>query len=92
MTGVKQSGVTLGVFLSGATMPAIATQWGWRTSVWIFAGLFVAFGLAVHATLGPDAERPVAERAPRSRESRRLNGRLALRSIRSSSGWRSTPV
>ena len=77
VTGIKQSGVTLGVFLAGTTMPAIATQWGWRTSVWIFAGFFTAFAFFVYATLGPDAERlDAVERAPRSRE-RRLAERAA---------------
>jgi predicted MFS family arabinose efflux permease len=73
VTGVKQSGVTLGVFLAGASMPAIATEWGWRTSVWVFAALFTAFGFLVQATLGADPERPDGSvpRAPRSPERRR---------------------
>lgn len=54
VTGVKQSGVTLGVFLSGATMPAIATTWGWRASVALFAIVFAVLAIAVHLTLGPD--------------------------------------
>jgi predicted MFS family arabinose efflux permease len=65
VTGVKQSGVTLGVFLSGATMPAMASAWGWRTAIWVFAGVFALLAVVVHVTLGPDPggpERPM--RAP----------------------------
>lgn len=54
VTGIKQSGVTLGVFLSGATMPAMASAWGWRASVWVFAAVFGVVAAAVHVTLGPD--------------------------------------
>jgi predicted MFS family arabinose efflux permease len=54
LTGVKQSGVTLGVFLSGASLPALASLWGWRGAVLAFAGLFVALAIAVQMTLGPD--------------------------------------
>ncbi len=64
VTGIKQSGVTLGVFLSGATMPAMATAWGWRASVWVFAIAFVGIALAVHVTLGPDPEAPVPAPEP----------------------------
>jgi predicted MFS family arabinose efflux permease len=63
VTGVKQSGVTLGVFLSGATMPAIATAWGWRAAVSVFAVVFVALAVLVALTLGPDPDRPATTRA-----------------------------
>ena len=59
VTGIKQSGVTLGVFLSGATMPAIGSARGWRAAVWVFAALFALLAAAVYATLGPDPERPI---------------------------------
>lgn len=59
LTGVKQSGVTLGVFLSGASLPALASLWGWRGAVVAFAVLFTLFAVVVQVTLGPD---PVAER------------------------------
>lgn len=59
LTGIKQSGVTLGVFLSGASLPALATLWGWRGAVLAFAALFALLAVVVQATLGPD---PVAER------------------------------
>lgn len=38
MTGIKQSGVTFAVFVSGLTMPAIERSWDWQ-------GAYVAFGL-----------------------------------------------
>lgn len=74
VTGIKQSGVTLGVFLSGATMPAIATAWGWRASVWVFAVLFAVVALAVQLTLQADPER--TEFAPISSTTR--SGRVPL--------------
>lgn len=54
VTGVKQSGVTLGVFLSGASLPAMANAWGWRASVWVFAALFTVLAIVVALTLAPD--------------------------------------
>jgi predicted MFS family arabinose efflux permease len=54
LTGIKQSGVTLGVFLSGASLPALAALWGWRGAVLAFAGLFAVLAIAVQMTLGPD--------------------------------------
>jgi len=62
LTGVKQSGVTLGVFLSGASLPALASLWGWRGAVVAFAVLFTLFAVVVQVTLGPDpvVERPTA--------------------------------
>ena len=57
LMGIKQSGVTAGVFLAGATMPAIAGVWSWRESVWVYAIAFAVVSVVVHLTLGPD---PVA--------------------------------
>jgi predicted MFS family arabinose efflux permease len=57
VTGVKQSGVTVGVFLSGATMPAIATAWGWRASVGVFAAVFAVLAVAVWVALPADPGR-----------------------------------
>ncbi len=57
VTGIKQSGVTLGVFLAGATMPALANISSWRGSVATFAVLFVALAIAVELTLAADPER-----------------------------------
>ncbi len=57
VTGVKQSGVTLGVFLSGLTLPWMASAWGWRGACAVFGVLFVALAAAVQFTLAPDPPR-----------------------------------
>ncbi|NNE12051.1 MAG: MFS transporter, partial [Ilumatobacter sp.] len=58
ITGVKQSGVTFGVFLSGATLPVLTSLWGWRGAVLSFAVLFAVLAVATMLTLGPDPVRP----------------------------------
>lgn len=40
ITGVKQSGVQFGVFLSGLTLPTLALWLGWRGAVWVYAAVF----------------------------------------------------
>lgn len=45
ITGIKQSGVTLGVFLAGLTLPGLAEAVGWRGAVGIYAGIFAVVGL-----------------------------------------------
>ncbi|MDJ0767503.1 MAG: MFS transporter [Ilumatobacter sp.] len=67
VTGIKQSGVTLGVFLSGATMPIIASTWNWRVSVWFYAALFALIAIVAHATL--DRDPAAAATAPTDRRS-----------------------
>lgn len=54
VTGVKQSGVTLGVFLAGISLPLLEGAWGWRGASLVFAGLFTVLAVAIHLTLGPD--------------------------------------
>lgn len=46
ITGIKQSGVTLGVFLAGLTLPGLAGALGWRWAVGIYAGIFAVVSLA----------------------------------------------
>ena len=46
ITGIKQSGVTLGVFLAGITLPGLADAVGWRGAIGIYAGVFAVVGLA----------------------------------------------
>lgn len=65
VTGVKQSGVTLGVFLSGASLPFLAGAWGWRGACMTFAIAFVALAVAVQLSLGPDPE-PSDDQATRT--------------------------
>lgn len=64
VTGIKQSGVQAGVFLSGLVMPVVAQAWGWR---WAFGvvvvvplvGLVVAgFSLPDDRAVQPDPNLP----------------------------------
>lgn len=46
VTGIKQSGVTFGVFLAGATLPSLSDGFGtWRGAIWVYAGVAFVFGL-----------------------------------------------
>lgn len=54
LTGIKQSGVTLGVFLSGIMLPGFEALWGWRGASLAFAVAFTALAVVVQLTLGPD--------------------------------------
>lgn len=47
-TGIKQSGVQLGIFLSGFTLPGLALRFGWRGALWGYAAIF-AIGAVVTA-------------------------------------------
>ena len=59
ITGIKQSGVQFGIFLSGFTLPGLALWLGWRGALWGYAvAFFVGAGL-VAVGLGPA---PVADR------------------------------
>ena len=69
VTGIKQSGVTLGVFLAGITLPVLEQAWGWRGASLAFALVFTVLAVAIHLTLGPDPVDPVgpvvsADRVP----------------------------
>lgn len=39
LTGIKQSGVQFAVFFSGFAVPGLTDAFGWRSSVWIAAGI-----------------------------------------------------
>lgn len=39
-TGIKQSGVQLGVFLAGITLPTLSDAIGWRGAMWFYAAVF----------------------------------------------------
>lgn len=46
ITGIKQSGVTFGLFLSGVTLPWLSDAFGtWRGACWVFTGVFACFAL-----------------------------------------------
>lgn len=59
VTGLKQSGVQFGIFLSGLTLPSLAIAFGWRGAFWVYAVLFIAAAVFVVVILEPDdASRP----------------------------------
>lgn len=45
VTGIKQSGVQLGIILAGSTLPALSDSVGWRGAMWIYSGAFLASAL-----------------------------------------------
>lgn len=45
VTGIKQSGVQLGIFLAGATLPWLSGAFGWRGAMWLYAGIYGALAL-----------------------------------------------
>ncbi len=58
VTGIKQSGVQVGIFVAGLTMPVVAVAWGWRWAI----GLVVVVplvGLLMALALLPSDERTV---------------------------------
>jgi len=60
VTGIKQSGVQVGIFVAGLTMPAVAAAWGWRWAI----GLVVVVplvGLVMALVLLPSDERTVVD-------------------------------
>ncbi|MGI9597254.1 MAG: MFS transporter [Acidimicrobiales bacterium] len=66
VTGIKQSGVQLGIFLSGLTLPGLGLLIGWRGALWGYAAAFV-LGAAVVARSLDQADE--ATRRARSAES-----------------------
>lgn len=56
LTGIKQSGVQLGVFLVGFLMPWISDRYDWRTGIWLIAGIsFVSLlGVMLITELPPE--------------------------------------
>lgn len=51
-TGIKQSGVQLGIFLAGATLPGLENRFGWRPAVAAY-GLAFIFGSALSLLMAP---------------------------------------
>ena len=56
ITGLKQSGVMFGIFLSGATLPTLAVWFGWRTSMGIYGAAAVVCALGIQLWMRPDAD------------------------------------
>jgi predicted MFS family arabinose efflux permease len=73
VTGVKQSGVTLGVFLAGIALPLLEGVWGWRGACLAFAAVFTLLAVAVQVTLGPDPSTEHSRTATTSTASARLD-------------------
>lgn len=67
-TGLKQSGVQIGTFLAGIVLPSVAVAWGWRPTLAVAGGAYLAW-LLVLPVLVP-ADPPRAERAWRADTSR----------------------
>jgi MFS family permease len=67
VTGIKQSGVPVALFLAGVTLPTAARLAGWRSGIWVFAALAVLVGLGVPRIVRRPDPVPVAdpERAER---------------------------
>lgn len=57
LTGIKQSGVTFGIFASGITLPVLEQAVGWRGASWVYAGVFAGAAVAVRLLLDPDPPR-----------------------------------
>lgn len=53
VTGIKQSGVQFGIFLSGLSLPGLALLIGWRGASLLFACVFLLGAVAVAKWLGP---------------------------------------
>lgn len=66
VTGLKQSGVQIGVFLGGILLPAGAIAWGWRTTLAI-AGVLSLLSLALVNLVVP--KDPMLEPVNRAKES-----------------------
>ena len=56
VTGLKQSGVQIGVFLGGLLLPAGALAWGWRTTLAIAGALSILTLGAVRLVIPPDVQ------------------------------------
>ena len=56
ITGLKQSGVMFGTFLSGATLPTLATLYGWRWATGIYGVVTLVCALGIALWLRPDTK------------------------------------
>ncbi len=64
VTGIKQSGVQFGVFLSGLTLPGLALAFGWRGAMVGYAVAFAVGAAVVALTLDPSDDADSSELAP----------------------------
>ena len=56
VTGVKQSGVQASVFIAGVTVPVMSASFGWRSAMWLTAGITAALTLGLGVV--PTREEP----------------------------------
>ena len=56
ITGLKQSGVMFGIFLSGSTLPTLAVWFGWRTAMGIYGAAALVCALGIQLWMRPDAD------------------------------------
>lgn len=68
MTGIKQSGVTLAVFLAGITLPGLERAWSWQGACLVFAGAFAILTVVAWVLL-PSTPRDEARRVESARGS-----------------------
>jgi nitrate/nitrite transporter NarK len=63
VTGIKQSGVQLGIFLSGLTLPGLAVAFDWRTALWGYAVLYGLGAVVVARMLDQPSPEALAARS-----------------------------
>lgn len=80
ITGVKQSGVQFGVFLSGLTLPTLAVWLGWRGASWAYAAVFALLAVLTavllprRPTASPPASGVASSDEPRGSEGQKPAG------------------
>ncbi len=62
MTGIKQSGVTLAVFISGVTLPTIEAAWNWQGAYVVFGVVFLGLTAICWHLLPPEVGGPSHDR------------------------------
>ena len=70
VTGVKQSGVQAAVVLAGFSVPALSASFGWRSAMWLTAGL--SFALLLGLRLVPAEPQRTASTKVQDRPSAKL--------------------
>ena len=65
ITGLKQSGVMFGTFLSGFTLPSLAVWFGWRAAMGVYGVVALVCALGIALWLRPDASAAAAGNAER---------------------------
>jgi MFS family permease len=68
LTGIKQSGVQVSVFLSGLTLPTLSIWLGWRGAMWVYAGAFFALAIGVPLILAADEDDPASAASVSARD------------------------